>query len=98
MLWSGEDPVKCDAGMGVAYVPVKADSVKADFATDCITIYLKSTKVPGWNEIDAVGLVDQQGQLQWATTAEASSTYADQIPATELQRAHERAAYRRACG
>ena len=48
-LWSGEDPVKRDAGMGMAYIPVKADSAKADFATDCITIYLKSTKVPGWN-------------------------------------------------
>jgi hypothetical protein len=71
-LWSGDDPVKSDAGMGVACIPVKAD-----FATDCITIYLKSTKVAGWNEIDAVGLVDQQNNLQWASSAEASSTYAD---------------------
>jgi hypothetical protein len=71
-LWSGDDPVKPDAGMGVACIPVKAD-----FATDCITIYLKSTKVPGWNEIDAVGMVDQQNNQQWAASAEASSTFAD---------------------
>jgi hypothetical protein len=77
-LWSGDDPVKPDAGMGVACIPVKAD-----FATDCITIYLKSTKVPGWNEIDAVGLVDQQNSLQWAASAEASSTFADTSGAIE---------------
>jgi hypothetical protein len=77
-LWSGDDPVKTDAAMGVACIPVKAD-----FATDCITIYLKSTKVPGWNEIDAVGVVDQQNNQQWAASAEASSTYADVVSAAE---------------
>lgn len=40
-----------------------------------IKIYLASRAVPGWNEIDAVGLRDDEGGLQWATAAHASSTY-----------------------
>ena len=40
--------------------------------------YIESTRVKGWNEIDAVGLVDAQGNRQWAQKATASSTYADQ--------------------
>jgi hypothetical protein len=71
-IWSGNDPVKLGSGMGVAAVPVKAD-----FATDCVTIYLKSTKVPGWNEIDAVGLMDRDEKIQWAVSVEASSSWAD---------------------
>ena len=36
-----------------------------------------SSCTPGWNEIDAVGLVDAEtGETHWATTAQASSTYA----------------------
>ena len=38
---------------------------------------LKSTKVPGWNEIDAVGLLDRNEKCQWAESAEASSSFAD---------------------
>ena len=71
-IWSGDDPLPQNSGKGVAMLPVKAG-----FATKCITIYLKSTKVPGWNEIDAVGLLDAQEKVQWAVSAEASSTYAD---------------------
>jgi hypothetical protein len=41
-----------------------------------IKIYLDSRNVPGWNEIDAVGLKDEGGSLQWATAAHASTTYA----------------------
>ncbi len=38
-------------------------------------IDLNSPKVRGWNEIDAVGLVDQKGNLQWASAAWASSAF-----------------------
>lgn len=38
-------------------------------------IDLDSAKVRGWNEIDAIGLVDQQGNIQWASAAWASSSY-----------------------
>lgn len=43
--------------------------------TNRIRIHLDSRHVPGWNEIDAVGLVDESGGIQWATSAHASSTY-----------------------
>ena len=71
-LWSGTDPVKRDEGRGVAKI-----AVRSDFATDCITLYLKSKDVPGWNEIDAVGLRDAAEKVHWATSAEASSTFAE---------------------
>jgi len=43
-------------------------------------IYVDSRGVPGWNEIDAVGLEDKDKQVIWATEATASSTYAQQYP------------------
>src|SRR5262249_20892308 len=49
--------------------------------TNRIKVYIESTKVPGWNEIDAVGLVDAKGKTFWAICAEASSTYAEQTAA-----------------
>jgi hypothetical protein len=43
--------------------------------TNRIKLYLDSPRVPGWNEIDAVGLREEAGGLQWATAAHASSIY-----------------------
>jgi hypothetical protein len=43
--------------------------------TNRIKIYLASSKVPAWNEIDAVGLRGEDGTMQWATAAHASSIY-----------------------
>jgi hypothetical protein len=40
-----------------------------------IKIHLASKDVAGWNEIDAVGLRGEDGTLQWATSAHASSVY-----------------------
>ncbi len=42
-----------------------------------IRLSLKSTKVPGWNEIDAVGLEDENGDVHWATYAQASSWFGE---------------------
>jgi hypothetical protein len=75
-VWSGKDPLPVGSGKGKAAI-----ALHADFPTNCITIYLKSTKVPGWNEIDAVGLLDMNEQIQWAVSAEASSTWASPYPA-----------------
>jgi hypothetical protein len=47
------------------------------FEVERIKVYLASDAVPGWNEIDAVGLRDDKGKTHWASRAEASSTYAD---------------------
>jgi hypothetical protein len=44
-------------------------------STTQIKIYLDSPAVPGWNEIDAVALVDAQGKRHWARRAAASSSY-----------------------
>jgi hypothetical protein len=40
-----------------------------------IRIYLDTTRVTGWNEIDAVEVVGRDGTRQWATGAQASSFY-----------------------
>jgi hypothetical protein len=43
-----------------------------------VRIELASKDVPGWNEIDAVGLVDAtSGRFAWADAARASSTFAE---------------------
>ena len=51
------------------------------FTVERLKLYLRSEVVPGWNEIDAVGLHDDKGKVHWAERAEASSTYADVAPA-----------------
>lgn len=70
-VWTGEDPTPDNGEMGVSEIPIEVD-----FATQRVKIYLDSKNVSGWNEIDAVGLVDRAGQVHWAIEAEASTTYA----------------------
>jgi hypothetical protein len=76
-LWSGEDPTPRTAAMGVS--EVKVDS---KLMTRRVRIYLKSKEVPGWNEIDAVGLKDASGKMHWAIAATASSCFAGPRPET----------------
>jgi hypothetical protein len=78
-LWKGTDPTPTDAGIGVSEIPVKVT-----FKTNRVKIYIDSPSVPGWNEIDAVGLRDKNKTMHWAVAAEASSTYAAPYP-TEAQ-------------
>jgi hypothetical protein len=69
-LWEGDEPD------GVA--PVETEFTAAyDVTARVIKIYLDTSRVPGWNEIDAVELVGRDGSRQWAAEAAASSTYAD---------------------
>jgi hypothetical protein len=70
-LWKGQDPTTSDSDMGVSEIPVKVD-----FKTSRIKLYIDSKNVPGWNEIDAVGLRDKEKKTHWAVAADASSTYA----------------------
>jgi hypothetical protein len=70
-LWKGQDPTTPDNEMGVSEIPVKAK-----FKTNRIKLYIDSKSVPGWNEIDAVGLRDKDQKMHWAVAADASSTYA----------------------
>jgi hypothetical protein len=42
-----------------------------------IVVHLDTARVPGWNEIDAVELLGRDGTRQWASSATASSSYAE---------------------
>jgi beta-lactamase regulating signal transducer with metallopeptidase domain len=72
--WQGDDPVIASGprARGVSIItiptPLKTNRVRVDIA---------SRSVRGWNEIDAVGLLDASGKTHWATSATASSTYAE---------------------
>jgi hypothetical protein len=69
-IWEGTEPIT-EAPIDTAFAPstrVQANSVK---------IYMDTRRVPGWNEIDAVELIGRDGTRQWATSATASSTYAE---------------------
>ena len=71
LAWEGDDPTPRDQQKGVSVFPVKLD-----FAISKIKVYIDSPAVPGWNEIDAVGLRDGKGETQWADKVAASSTFA----------------------
>ena len=75
VLWEGTDPTPPGSGMGVSRLPV-AHPLRVKH----VTVHLDSQKVKGWNEIDAVGLLDPAGRLHFALSAEASSTYAESWP------------------
>lgn len=51
--------------------------VETDVAVKRVKLVLDSPSVPGWNEIDAVALVDDAHDVHWAVRAGASSTYAE---------------------
>ena len=71
-LWSGADPTPAGKDKGISVI-----AVHPEFDLSRVRIYLDSPKVAGWNEIDAVGLLDEAGKTHWAVSATASSTYAD---------------------
>jgi hypothetical protein len=70
--WEGTDPTRPEQETGVSEIPLGVNVPVRQ-----VKLYLDSPAVPGWNEIDAVGLVDDSGQLHWAVAASASSTYAE---------------------
>ncbi len=74
ILWEGQDPTES----------APADFVvqpKTRVTTNRIKIYLQTTRRAGWNEIDAVELLGADGTRQWASSASASSTFAEQTDA-----------------
>jgi hypothetical protein len=70
-VWQGVDPTPVTSDRGTSRIPVQVG-----FKTQRVKIYINSPAVPGWNEIDAVGLVDGSNKTQWASAAQASTTYA----------------------
>jgi hypothetical protein len=84
-VFQGKDP-SAGTDMAVLMVmlakPIRVTRVRLEIA---------STKIPGWNEIDAVGLRDANTKkVAWADWAQASTTYAEpqapQDQETELER------------
>jgi hypothetical protein len=85
-VWTGTDPTPRTAGRGTSVIPIKTD-----FKIKKVKIYLDSPAVPGWNEIDAVGL-KAKDETQWAMNVTASTTYASDfqepfvpVPANQIQ-------------
>ncbi|MEM7457772.1 MAG: ankyrin repeat domain-containing protein [Planctomycetota bacterium] len=71
-VWTGNDPAK----PGTNGVHVALISLETEITTRRIRVHINSKDVVGWNEVDAVGLIDGDGKKQWATWVEASSCYA----------------------
>ena len=69
--WSGTDPSGGATQLSVSKLPVSLN-----IPTKKIKLYIDSQNVAGWNEIDAVGLVSDKSEIQWARRVRASSTYA----------------------
>jgi hypothetical protein len=71
VLWEGTDPISIGKNGWVSHLPVTAG-----IRTGRIKVYINSPAVPGWNEIDAVGLeYGDDKQVIWAERATASSSY-----------------------
>lgn len=74
-VWEGLDPTPRDQPWGVSVFPVKVD-----FPFRKLKLYINSDEVPGYNEVDAVGLRMANGDTQWAAEVQASSTYGTSGP------------------
>jgi len=70
VLWEGVEPAS-QAPVNMLF------SLPAGVQANQVKVYLDRRRVPGWNEIDAVELVGRDGSRQWATSAIASSSYAE---------------------
>jgi len=75
LLWEGTDPTPTTAGAGVSRIPISAG-----IKTGRIKVYIDSPAVPGWNEIDAVGLeYGPTKKVIWARRATASTSYGSRM-------------------
>jgi len=70
ILWEGVEPAS-QAPVDMSF------SLPAGVHANQVKVYLDRRRVPGWNEIDAVELIGRDGSRQWATSAMASSSYAE---------------------
>jgi hypothetical protein len=71
-LWAGIDPTPATNRIGVSRIDVAPPAPLKG-----VRLHLASPQVRDWNEIDAVGLVDADGEEHWATGATASTTFAN---------------------
>ncbi|QDT09132.1 caspase family protein [Planctomycetes bacterium K23_9] len=70
VLWKGTDPTPASAAMGTSKF-----ALSSDVTIDRIRIYVDCKRSAGWNEIDAVALIDRNNKEHWAVDARASCTY-----------------------
>jgi len=71
-LWKGTDPTGVKAKMGISVIPIAYP-----IPVSRVRLHFDSKRVKGWNEIDAVGLLDAKGKTHWAVRAKASSYYGE---------------------
>jgi hypothetical protein len=69
-IWSGQDPSK---GKALDDTPF---AVPPGIRANRVKVYIDTSKVAGWEEIDAVQMIGRDGSNQWAKSVNASSTYA----------------------
>jgi hypothetical protein len=62
-------------GLGITVVTVKTNIRPIRR----VRLLIDSPSVPGWNEIDAVGLLSTTGEMHWAKEANASSWFGDSV-------------------
>ena len=70
VAWEGADPGRGESA--VVLLPLRSEGSVAR-----LRLVFDTKAIPGWNEIDAVGLHDMQGRLWWAESASASSSAAE---------------------
>ncbi|MGL5018663.1 MAG: hypothetical protein ACRDBP_11035 [Luteolibacter sp.] len=64
-MWAGTGPRE----------PIQVIPISPPVEMNRIKLEIDTAKVPGWNEIDAVALVDDAGRSTWAHTAVSSSVW-----------------------
>lgn len=69
LIWAGDDPT-ASAPSDLVVAPDR------EVVTREVRVELDTSRRPGFNAVDAVELVGRDGSRQWASEAEASSTYA----------------------
>ena len=74
--WSGSDPTPPGSANNASTVPISKVRISSNIPTKTVRLYLAADKVPGWNEVDAVALISDAGELQWGAPCTRSSTYA----------------------
>jgi hypothetical protein len=78
MLPNGQEMIVWQGIEAPAQAPVdRSFQIPAGIQANEIKVYLDRSRIPGWNEIDAVELVGRDGSQQWAASAVASSSYAE---------------------
>ena len=78
LIWEGTDPLV--SSLPLRQVSVSQITLDTPMTTRRIKIVIDSKNYPGWNEIDAVELIDVRGNRQWASQAWTSTSFGKNSP------------------